>query len=188
MWCSAAECRERATFHISWFESRRCEREEHLCEDHARIVLTNLAFDRFKGVDAGERIPAAQCFDIRLIIISEVNDQQVVYLQEVNGVRIVPLLIGIFEATSLDRFLKGSTTPRPLTHNAMFGAIDALGGEVQDVMISDSREHTHFAHLRVRQGNEMVSIDIRPSDAFCLAVLAEKPIFISEHVLKQLGI
>ncbi len=39
------------------------------------------------------------------IIISEINDQQVIYLKEVNGDRQFPILIGIFEATSIDPFL-----------------------------------------------------------------------------------
>ena len=48
------------------------------------------------------------------IIISEINDQQVVFLSEVDGDRSFPILIGIFEATSIDRRVQGHTPPRPL--------------------------------------------------------------------------
>ena len=41
--------------------------------------------------------------ELARIIISEVNDQQVVYLKEVEGDRTFPILIGLFEATSIDR-------------------------------------------------------------------------------------
>ncbi len=40
------------------------------------------------------------------IIISEINEQQVIYLKEVHGDRQFPILIGIFEATSIDRRVK----------------------------------------------------------------------------------
>ena len=41
--------------------------------------------------------------ELSRIIISEINDQQVIYLKEVDGPRTFPILIGIFEATSIHR-------------------------------------------------------------------------------------
>ncbi len=65
-----------------------------------------------------------------------------------------PILIGIFEATSIDRHVKQIPTPRPLTHDLLVGAITALGGELQDVVITELREHTYYSVLRVRrEGN-----------------------------------
>ena len=51
------------------------------------------------------------------IIISEIGEQQVVYLKEVEGDRTFPIVIGLFEATSIDRRVKGVESPRPLTHD-----------------------------------------------------------------------
>ena len=45
------------------------------------------------------------------IIISEVNDQQVIYLKEVGGERTFPILIGIFEAMSINRRVAGEDIP-----------------------------------------------------------------------------
>ena len=42
------------------------------------------------------------------IIISEINEQQVIYLKEVDGDRQFPILIGIFEATSIDRRVRAN--------------------------------------------------------------------------------
>ena len=42
------------------------------------------------------------------IIISEINENQVVYLREVDGERQFPIMIGIFEATSIDRRVRNS--------------------------------------------------------------------------------
>ena len=101
--------------------------------------------------------------ELSRIIISEINDQQVIYLKEVDGDRTFPILIGIFEATSIDRRVKQFQSPRPLTHDLLVNAVETLGGEFQDVVISELKEHTYFAKLRVRHEGELVEIDARPS-------------------------
>lgn len=121
--------------------------------------------------------------ELRRIIISEVDDHQVVILKEVDGDRSFPIVIGIFEATSIDRRVKGMVSPRPLTHDLITAVVEQMGGEVQDIVISDLKEHTYFAKLRVRQGGELVEVDCRPSDAIALAVTAGVPIFVNEDVL-----
>ena len=121
--------------------------------------------------------------ELRRIIISEVDDHQVVILKEVDGDRSFPIVIGIFEATSIDRRVKGMVSPRPLTHDLITAVVEQMGGEVQDIVISDLKEHTYFAKLRVRQDGELVEVDCRPSDAIALAVTAGVPIFVNEDVL-----
>ena len=123
--------------------------------------------------------------ELSRIIISEINDQQVIYLKEIDGPRTFPILIGIFEATSIDRRVKGITNPRPLTHDLVANTIESMGGELQDVFINDLREHTYFAKLRVRHEGELVEIDCRPSDAVALAVTAKVPIYVAEDVLSE---
>ncbi len=119
------------------------------------------------------------------IIISEINESQVVFLQEVDGPRQFPILIGIFEATSIDRRVKNVPRLRPLTHDLIVQSIEALGGELDSVIINDIREHTYFARLRIRRDGEIVEIDARPSDAIAVAVTCDPPlpIFIEEEVL-----
>jgi hypothetical protein len=107
MRCGADGCTESAIFHISWVESRRCKLEQHLCENHASPILTSLKFDRQAGAENSAAVEGARCFDICLIVISEIHEQQVVYLQEIGSDRAIPIIIGIFEATALDRKVKG---------------------------------------------------------------------------------
>ena len=45
-----------------------------------------------------------------------------------------------------------------------------LGAEFQDVVISELKEHTYYAILRVRHEGELIEIDSRPSDAIAVAV------------------
>jgi bifunctional DNase/RNase len=121
------------------------------------------------------------------IIISEINDHQVIYLREVNGDRQFPILIGVFEATSIDRRVKSYSAPRPLTHDLIVNMVEQLGGELDSVLITELKEHTYFSKVRIRQDGELIEIDSRPSDAIAIAVTCEPnlPIWVSEQVLEE---
>ena len=121
------------------------------------------------------------------IIINEINDQQVIYLREVEGERQFPILIGLFEATSIDRRVKKLEAPRPLTHDLLVSVVEALGAELDSVVITELKEHTYYAQLRVKLDGELVEVDSRPSDAIAVAVTCDPPlpIFVSEEVLDQ---
>jgi hypothetical protein len=106
-------------------------------------------------------------------------------LREVDGERSFPIVIGIFEATSIDRRVKGVQSPRPLTHDLLASVIDNLGGDLQDIFISELSEHTYFAKLRIRKDGEIIEVDCRPSDAIALAVTAKVPIFVAEDVIEE---
>jgi bifunctional DNase/RNase len=125
--------------------------------------------------------------ELSRIIISEINENQVIYLKEVDGERQFPILIGIFEASSIDRRVKGIVSPRPLTHDLIVNVIEQLGAELQDVVINELREHTYFAKLRVRYQGELIEIDARPSDAIAVAVTCQPPlpIYVNEEVLND---
>ncbi|WP_029629999.1 bifunctional nuclease family protein [Zavarzinella formosa] len=124
--------------------------------------------------------------ELKRIIISEVHEQQIIVLREVEGTRSFPIVIGIFEATSIDRRVKSIVPPRPLTHDMIVNVVEQLGGEIQDILINDLQDHTYFARLRIRKDGELVEIDCRPSDAIAVAVTAKVPIWVAEEVLAEI--
>ncbi len=123
------------------------------------------------------------------IIISELTDNQVIYLREVDGEREFPILIGIFEATNIDRRVKEDyQPPRPLTHDLIVRVAQTLGATLDSVVISELSEHTYFAKLRLKKADgEMIEIDSRPSDAIAVAVTFSPPlpIYVNEQVLDE---
>ena len=123
--------------------------------------------------------------ELKRIIISEIHEQQVIMLKEVDGERSFSIMIGIFEATSIDRRVKRLPSPRPLTHDLVANVVEQLGGEISDIYISELRDHTYYAKLRIRMDGEMVEVDCRPSDAIALAVTARVPIYVAEDVLEE---
>ncbi len=125
--------------------------------------------------------------ELSRIIISELNDQQVIYLKEVDGERTFPIVIGMCEATSIDRRVKGHEMPRPPSHALIVNMVEELGAEFQDVLITELRDRTYYALLRIRHEGELVEVDSRPSDAIAVAVSCDPPldIFVSEEVLSE---
>ncbi len=65
--------------------------------------------------------------------------------------------------------------------------VESLGAELDSVVISDLRDHTYFAKLRIRQDGEIIEIDSRPSDAIAVAVTCnpQLPIYVAEDVLNE---
>jgi bifunctional DNase/RNase len=125
--------------------------------------------------------------ELTRIIINENSDQHIIFLKEVEGDRMFPIVIGMFEATSIDRRVRNTASQRPLTHDLLAHTIELLGGDLQDVYINELREHTYFAKLRIRHEGEMMEVDARPSDAIALAVTVDAPIFVAEEILDEVA-
>jgi len=123
--------------------------------------------------------------ELKRIIINEIDEDQVVILSESEGERSLPIVIGLFEATSIDRRVKGIPTPRPLTHDLIVTAVELMGGVVHDIIISELKNHTYFAQLRIKHEGDLVVIDCRPSDAIAVAITAKVPIYVNEEVFGE---
>ena len=123
--------------------------------------------------------------ELHKIIISEMQDQQIIMLKEVDGERTFPIVIGSGEAYAIDRRLKGIPTPRPLTHDLLANIIEAMGGRIERIEINDLQNGTFFARIFIRQDGRSVEIDSRPSDAIALGIATSVPIFVAEHVLDE---
>jgi len=121
--------------------------------------------------------------ELSRILITELGDQQVIFLKERDGERSFPIMIGTNEALAIDRRLKGLDTPRPMTHELLARTIEALGGTVESILINDIRDHTFIATLLVSQDGRMIEIDSRPSDAIALGAALNTPIYVAEEVL-----
>jgi bifunctional DNase/RNase len=125
--------------------------------------------------------------ELTRIIINETSDSHIIFLREVDGERMFPIVIGFFEASSIERRVKNLTTQRPLTHDLLANTIDLLGGDLQDIYINELREHTYFAKLRIRHEGELIEVDSRPSDAIAIAVTVDVPIYVADDILDEVG-
>ena len=100
--------------------------------------------------------------------------------------RSFPIVIGLPEAQAIERRLSGTEIKRPQTHDLLASIIEAMGGKLQSIAITDLQEHTFFAELRLRLSDgSSVSVDSRPSDAIALGISENVPIYVAEHVLDE---
>jgi uncharacterized protein len=123
--------------------------------------------------------------DLAQIIISETRDTQIIILRERDGERALPIVIGLTEALAIDRRVKGVQLQRPLTHDLLGNVIEALGGDLEKIVVNDLQDHTFYAKLVIRKDGELIEVDSRPSDAIALGVAGEVPIYIEDHVLRE---
>jgi bifunctional DNase/RNase len=121
--------------------------------------------------------------ELHKIIISELQEQQIIMLKEVDGERTFPIVIGDNEAKAIDRRLKGIPPQRPMTHDLLGNVIEQLGGTIEQIEINDLENHTFFARIHIRQNGKVQQIDSRPSDAIALGIATSVPIYVAEHVL-----
>jgi bifunctional DNase/RNase len=113
------------------------------------------------------------------------NTSVVLLRERADGRRLLPILIGNSEATAIAYALDGVETPRPMTHDLMKNLLDELGVKVEQVVVTELRDRTFFAELRLRSAGGSHSISSRPSDAIALAARTGTPIFVSEAVLAE---
>jgi len=121
------------------------------------------------------------------------TNNPVMLLQEVEGVRTLPIFIGAPEATAIAFALQGVVPPRPMTHDLLRDLLVALGATLERVVVTELRigedgNGTYFADLHVRQGGEARVISSRPSDAVALAARLGTPIFANDEVLDTAGV
>jgi len=127
--------------------------------------------------------------ELTRVIVSEINDQQAIYLTEKDGDRRFPILIGEFEAQIINRRLLEEPPFRPLTHDLLRLVIEGLDGEPSEVVITEMKDHTYYAVLKIQRGDQELEIDCRPSDAIALSVHYDPPlpIYVSEEVLDEVS-
>ena len=122
---------------------------------------------------------------IKGLMLDPVSNSPIVVLKDDEEKFFLPIWVGIFEANAIALQLENVTTPRPMTHDLLRNLISELDGRVTRVVISDLRDSTFFAKIRVISGSRTLELDARPSDAIALALRTEAPIFVSQEVLDQ---
>jgi len=119
------------------------------------------------------------------------NNAYVLLLNETNGQRQLPIVIGWCEARSIAIALDGTEEPdRPLTHDLLKTFGDSFDITVQKIIIHTLIEgifHASF-HCKHTISGQEVKIDARTSDAIAIAIRYGCPIFTYEDILARAGI
>jgi len=124
--------------------------------------------------------------ELNKIVIDEKRHDQLIVLKEKNGNRILPIVIGLAEASAIKLKISGFQPPRPLTHDLLHSTIENLNASIARIIIDKLEENAFHAKivLKASDGQEKI-IDARPSDSIALAVRAHAPIFVEDEIIKQ---
>jgi len=110
-----------------------------------------------------------------------------VFLEEMDGKRVLPIWIGIFEANAIALELRKINTARPMTHDLILNIIRGLEAEATKIVVTELKDNTFYATIHITTKKGEVEIDSRPSDAIALALRVGTPIYVVEEVITQAG-
>jgi len=121
---------------------------------------------------------------IRGLMMDPATNMPIVVLKDVASDTVMPIWVGIFEANAIANEIEKVAAPRPMTHDLARNLIRHLNARLERVVITELKDDTFLAVLWLRQGDEPLTIDARPSDAIALALRSDCPIYVSEYVLQ----
>ncbi|MHB8329993.1 MAG: bifunctional nuclease family protein [Acidimicrobiales bacterium] len=117
------------------------------------------------------------------------SNTPVLLLTETEGLgRTLPIFIGAPEATAIAFAMQGVATPRPMTHDLLRDVLEALGAEVERVVITELHAATYYAELHLKRGDNVFVVSSRPSDAVAVAVRTSSTLYVSDELMDSEGI
>ncbi len=109
-------------------------------------------------------------------------------LAEENGRRRIPIIVGGFEAQAIAIQLEGLKPPRPLTHDLFLNFAHTFNIDLLEITVYKLEEGVFYSKLTCDNGQRIIEIDARTSDAIALALRFKCPIYTTEEILKKAGI
>jgi len=113
-----------------------------------------------------------------------VSNSPVVILASKELKKVLPIWIGHNEAWAIAMEISGMGSKRPLTHDLFKSTIEAMGGKLERVEVTELKEQTFYARLKIAIDGKQIHIDSRPSDSIALALKADCPIFVNEDLFQ----
>lgn len=104
------------------------------------------------------------------------------------GGRRLPIIIGMFEAQAIAIEIEKIVPNRPMTHDLFKSFASSFNYSVREIVISDLKEGVFFAKIVCDNGEDVIEIDSRPSDAIAIGIRFDAPIFTYEKIMNEAGI
>ncbi|HOC46541.1 MAG: bifunctional nuclease family protein [Syntrophorhabdaceae bacterium] len=119
------------------------------------------------------------------ITVDPFTNTPIILLKDVEEKDVLPIWIGLLEASSIATALENIETPRPMTHDLIKNILDSLGVKVLKIEVNDLKDNTYYALIHVDVNKKRMVIDSRPSDAIAIALRTKAPIFVEESVIQR---
>ena len=122
---------------------------------------------------------------IKGLMVDPITNMPIIVLREVEGQRVLPIWVGVFEANAIALQVENVQTPRPMTHDLLRSVITEMGGQLERIVVCELKENTFYALLHVQSPRGLLAIDARPSDAIALALRFGSRIFVEDGVIQN---
>jgi uncharacterized protein len=119
------------------------------------------------------------------ITVDPFTNTPIVLLKDSEEKDVLPIWIGLLEASSIATALENIETPRPMTHDLIKNILDSLSVKVLKIEVNDLKDNTYYALLHIDVNKKRMVIDARPSDAIAIALRTNAPIFVEESVIQR---
>jgi uncharacterized protein len=119
------------------------------------------------------------------ITVDPFTNTPIVILKDLEEKDVLPIWIGLLEASSIATAIENITTPRPMTHDLLKNILDEVGVKIVKIEVNDLKDNTYFALLHLEVNKKRLVIDSRPSDAIAIALRTGASIFVDEGVIKK---
>lgn len=126
----------------------------------------------------------AVVMEIAGLALDEKSRAPIVVLKDATGTHVLPIVVGIMEASAIAAQLEGVDLPRPMTHDLLSTVISELGATVTEIEVCDLINDTFYARIRIKAGENTIEVDARPSDSIALALRTGAQITVAEKVLE----
>ena len=121
---------------------------------------------------------------IRGLLMDPMTNTPIVVLKDANSDTVLPIWVGMYEASAIQLEIEKVSTPRPMTHDLIKNVLAGLDARVHKVVVTELKEDTFYAVIWMERDGRIISVDSRPSDALALALRVDCPIYVEEEVLK----
>jgi uncharacterized protein len=125
---------------------------------------------------------------VEIANVAVLDKRFIIFLKSEQDERVLPIFIDEQQAQSIIVQINHVDIPRPLTHDLFKTVLDSIQCRVSRIEVSDVREDTFYARLVVEYQGTSLDFDARPSDAICLALRFNAPMFVDEKVMDKAGI
>jgi hypothetical protein len=126
--------------------------------------------------------------EVKGVRLDAIGNSPVVLLADKEGKKALPIWVGLLEANAIDKELRNTTSPRPMTHDLLYSILAQAHVKVKEVKIVDLRNNTYYATLFLTINKGVVEVDARPSDAIVIALKSKIPILVSTKIFDEQGI
>ncbi|MBW2367812.1 MAG: bifunctional nuclease family protein [Deltaproteobacteria bacterium] len=113
------------------------------------------------------------------------SNNPIIILKTDDEEQVIPIWIGLLEATSIASVLQDVQFERPMTHDLLKNLMGKLDVTLNKIEICDLRDNTFFARIYFTSGDQSFDMDARPSDAIAIALRFSAPIYVDDKIIEK---